>query len=142
MDAWNNIQNEFAISKRAFAKRINFVTDKHKRKIIFRDVEHAYILASHGFSKPAVILAGGVIEELLRIYLEHKKIPLKSDKFFMYIETCKNEGFLKLGINHLLEADKHFRNLVHLKEETKKHTISKATAKGVVSSIFTITNSF
>jgi hypothetical protein len=33
-----------------FGKKINFVEDTFKRKIIFRDVEHAYVLASLGFS--------------------------------------------------------------------------------------------
>jgi predicted GIY-YIG superfamily endonuclease len=68
-DIWEAIKSEYDISKMTFGKKINFVSDSFKRKIIFRDVEHAFVLASQGFSKPALILAGGVIEELLRLYL-------------------------------------------------------------------------
>ena len=78
---WDEIQKDYDISKRGFGKKFNFVTDQFKRKIIFRDVEHAYILANRGFSKPAVILAGGVIEELLRLYLEYMGIKPANKTF-------------------------------------------------------------
>jgi hypothetical protein len=140
---WEAIKSEYDISKKDFGKKIKFVSDKFKRKIIFRDVEHAYILASSGFSKPAVILAGGVIEELLRLYLKYKNISSVSDNFDGYIKTCDQEGLLKSGISRLSDSVRHFRNLVHLaKEETQKHTISKSNAKGAVASIFTIANDF
>lgn len=140
---WNDIENEFGITKKAFGRAINFVSDKFRRNIIFRDVEHAFLLASTGFSKPAVILAGGVIEELLRLYLEHKNISPISNNFDGYIKTCEQKGFLKSGISRLSDSVRYFRNLVHLsKEETKRYTISKSTAKGAVASIFTIANDF
>ena len=142
-DTWDDIQNDFDISKRAFGKKINFVTDKYKRKIIFRDIEHAYILAMNSFSKPAVILAGGVIEELLRLYLEQKNISPLSNSFDGYIKTCEQKRLLKSAIYRLSDSVRHFRNLVHLsREKTKKYNISKATAKGAVASIFTIANDF
>ncbi|MFC1903234.1 hypothetical protein ACFLX4_04120, partial [Chloroflexota bacterium] len=65
---WKAIENDFDITKRSFGKKINFVSGNYQRSIIFRDVEHSFVLANLGFSKPAVILAGGVIEELLRLY--------------------------------------------------------------------------
>ena len=127
----------------SFGKKINFITNKFKRKIIFRDVEQAFVLASQGFSKPAVILAGGVIEELLKQYLEHKDIEPKKDTFFDYIDACEEHGLLKRGVYRLSDSIRNFRNLVHISaEETQQHTISKATAKGAVSSIFTIANNF
>jgi hypothetical protein len=142
-DIWEAIKSEYDTSKRDFGKKINFVSDSFKRKIIFRDIEHAFVLASNGFSKPALILAGGVIEELLRLYLEHKKIKPKSKSFDGYIKTCEDKGLLKRGVYRLSDSIRDFRNLVHLKnEETKRHTVSKATAKGAVSSIFTIANDF
>lgn len=64
------IKNEYGVTKNSFGRKINFVSDSHKREIIFRDVEHSFVLASSGFSEVAVILAGGVIEELLRLYLD------------------------------------------------------------------------
>jgi len=140
---WEAIQNEYGITKNSFGRRINFVSDTYKREIIFRDVEHSFILASSGFSKAAVILAGSVIEELLRLYLKYKNISPLSDNFEGYIKTCEQRGLLKYSVSRLSESVRQFRNLVHLsREETKKHTISKATAIGAVSSIFTIANDF
>ena len=142
-DTWNDIQNNYEISKQTFGKKINFVTDKHKRKIIFRDIEHSYILANNGFSKPATILAGSVIEELLRLYLERKNVKPARNTFEEYIKTCKQKGLLKSEIFRLSDSVRYFRNRVHLStEKTKTYTISKATAKGAVSSIFTIVNDF
>lgn len=141
--AWEAIEKEFSITKKGFGKKINFVSDNFKRKIIFRDVEQAYTLAQLGFSKPAVILAGSVIEELLRLYLMYNNIRPINNDFNGYIQACETEGLLKKGISRLTDSGRHFRNLVHLsKEETKTHTISKATAKGAVASIFTIANDF
>lgn len=140
---WEEIKRDYGITKRGFGKKFNFVKDKFKRKIIFRDVEQAYILADSGFSKPAVILAGGVIEELLRLYLEYKGIRPANKTFDSYIKTCKNNGLLKAAISRLTDSVRHFRNIVHLKmEDSPKITISKATAKGAVSSIFTLVNDF
>lgn len=141
--AWDNIKKEYEVNKRTFGKKINFVTDPFKRKIIFRDVEQAYLLAKYGFAKPAVILAGSVIEELLRIYLEYKNIRLNRNSFDSYIQSCENNRLLKAAISKLTDSVRHFRNLVHLeKESSSRATISKATAKGAVSSIFTIVNDF
>ncbi|OGO06105.1 MAG: hypothetical protein A2Z76_00535 [Chloroflexi bacterium RBG_13_56_8b] len=141
---WKAIESEFGITKVGLGRRINFIIDPFKRTIIFRDVEQAFILASSGFAKPAVILAGGVIEELLRLYLKQKGIspqkPLRDD-FNGYVKTCEDKGLLKAGISRLSDSARHFRNLVHLSEEkTKRNTISKATAKGTVAAIFTIAN--
>jgi len=140
---WEAIRGEYDISKKDFGKTINFVSDPFKREIIFRDIEHAFVLASQDFSKPALILAGGVIEELLRLYLEHKKIQPKGESFFDYIKACEDNKLLKSGVYRLSDSIRDFRNLVHLKnEETNRHTLSKATAKGAVSSIFTIAKDF
>ncbi|MDH4214794.1 MAG: hypothetical protein OEV85_12830 [Candidatus Thorarchaeota archaeon] len=142
-EGWKAIEGGFGITRRRFGRRISFVSDPFKRVIIFRDVAQAFVLASSGFSKPAVILAGGVIEELLRLYLAHKGVKPTSDTFDGYVQTCGQEGLLKAGISRLSDSVRHFRNLVHLsKEETARHTISKSTAIGAVSSIFTIANDF
>jgi hypothetical protein len=140
---WNDIKNDYKETKRRFGKKINFVTDTFKREIIFRDIEQAYYLAKIGFSKPAVILAGSVIEELLRLYLKSKTITPLKDNFDGYIKTCENKKLLKSAIHRLSDSIRQFRNLVHLeKEVTLRHTISIATAKGAVASIFTIANDF
>lgn len=140
---WSEIEKDYDITKRMFGKKINFVSDQFKRQIIFRDIEHAYVLATNGLSKPAVILAGAVIEEILRLYLEHKKIETKQNTFNSYIRACEANGLLKDAIQRLTDSVRYFRNLVHLsKEKSKRETISKATAIGAVSSIFTIANDF
>jgi hypothetical protein len=119
------------------------VTEQYKREVIFRDVEQAYLLAKNGFYKPAVILAGSVIEELLRLYLASKNVKPSKDTFEEYVKTCESKNLLKSGINRLSDSVRHFRNLVHLeKEKGRKYAISKATANGGVSSIFTIANDF
>ncbi|MBN2591664.1 MAG: hypothetical protein JXA96_17495 [Sedimentisphaerales bacterium] len=140
---WEAIRSEYDISKTSFGKKINFVSDPFTKKIIFRDVEQAFVLASQGFAKPALILAGGVIEELLKQYLKCKNIKPKNDKFFEYINVCEKNRLLKHGVSRLSDSIRDFRNLVHISaEKTKRYTISKATAKGAVSSIFTIANDF
>jgi len=138
---WELIDNDYDITKRSLGKKINFVTDQFKRKVIFRDIEHAYILAYQGYSKPSIILAGSVIEELLRLYLKHKKVPPEGRNFNSYIKACEENGLLKTGISRLSDSVRHFRNMVHLqKENTPESTITKVTAKGAVTSIFTIAN--
>lgn len=142
-EIWNEIEASYGCNKRAFGKKINFATDQFKRKIIFRDIEHAYILEQNGFSKPALILAGGVIEELLRLYLQHKSVTPEDNTFNEYIKSCESNSLLKSGISELSNSVRHFRNIVHLEKEiSTKDTISKSAAKGAVSSIFTIINDF
>ena len=142
-EIWDEIEKEFDINKRAFGKKIKFVTDPFKRKIIFRDIGHAYALANLGYAKSAVILSGSVIEELLRLFLSHKEIKPAQNTFDSYIQTCEANGLLKSGISRLTDSVRHFRNIVHLrKEKDSKITISKPTAKGAVTSIFTIVNDF
>lgn len=140
---WLQIQEEYAISKKEFGKKINFVKDNFKRKIIFRDIEQAYIFSKHGFNKPALILAGAVIEELLRLYLQSKGILLKDNKFAYYIECCEKNGFLKKAIRHQTTVARLFRNIVHLEnEKDKKDSISTANAKAAVASLFALANDF
>lgn len=142
-NVWSEIKNDFGMSKYAFGQKVYFVKDVFKRKIIFRDIGHAYLLADKGFSKPALILASGVIEELLRLYLKHKNINPSNNTFDGYIKACEKHGLLKSGISNLSHSFRYFRNIVHLEKEiSSKYTISKATAKGAVSSIFTISNDF
>ena len=140
---WKNVEKEYGVSKRAFGKKINFVKDNFKRRVIFRDIEQAYFLAFNGFSKPAVILAGGVIEELLRLYMESKGIKSQNNTLESYIRTCAEKGLLKQAIHKLADSFREFRNLVHLqREESPRHSISTPTAKSAVASVFTIINDF
>lgn len=142
-DIWDFIEKEYSITKKQFGKQINFVKDSYKRKIIFRDVEQSYYLANNGFYKSAVILAGGVIEELLRLYLDNKNIKPKQNTFNEYIKVCIENKLFPNAVNSLNDSVRDFRNLVHLaKENNKKYSITKSISKGAVASIFTIVNSF
>jgi hypothetical protein len=140
---WSQIQDTYGRTKKDFGVNINFVKDKFKRKIIFRDVEQAYILSMHGFNKPALILAGAVIEELLRLYLQSQGITLRSNTFAYYIKCCEDNSFLEKVIRHQTIVARLFRNLIHLEnEKSKKHSISTAIAKGAVASIFMVADDF
>lgn len=139
---WQDIKNDYGIDKRALGKN-SFITDEFKRKIIFRDIEQAYLLSSSGFYKPAVILSGGVIEELLRLYLHTKAIKADKNNFDCYIKACQDSGLLKSAIHRLTDSVRYFRNYVHIvKEISSRDTISKPIAKGAVASIFTVVNDF
>jgi hypothetical protein len=141
--AWLKIDSEYDVSKRSFGRKINFVEDPFTRRVIYRDIGQAFLLARHGFNKPAVVLAGGVIEELLRLYLGHKKVVPSGNNLDSYIRACEERNVLKGAINKLADSVRQFRNIVHLERESSaKNTISKATAKAAVASVFTIANDF
>ncbi len=142
-NAWKEIEKEYGVSKRLFGKKINFVRDGFKRNIIFRDTEQAFLLARYGYNKPSVVLAGGVIEELLRLYLDNKGVMPEKNTLDSYIKACEGKGLLEIAIHKLADSVRQFRNIVHLeRESSSRHSISKSTAKGAVSSIFTIANDF
>ena len=77
-------------------------------KVIFRDVTQAYLLSIKGYSKPAVILARGVCEELQRNYLASKNISLQKYTFGSYIKVCGDKRLLlqtQLFINSWIQSD-------------------------------------
>lgn len=139
---WGHIKAAYDINKMQFAKKISFVKNKHVKNIIFRDIAHSYFCLTSALHKPAVILAGGVAEELLRLYLDSKG-HLGGKGFNEYIQICKKHSLLKGGVASYTDGLRDFRNFVHLKKEaTKKHTISKATATAAFGTIFTLSNDF
>jgi len=119
-NVWPEIKNDFGVSKYAFGQKVYFVKDVFKRKIIFRDIGHAYLLAEKGFSKPALILAGGVIEELLRLYLKHKNISPSNNTFDGYIKACEKHGLLKSGISNLSHSFRYFRSIFTISNDFLK----------------------
>lgn len=142
-EIWKLIEKEYEVSKNAFGRKISFVKEPYKRRVIFRDVGHAYMLSQIGFDKSALILAGSVIEELLRLYLKSRNLKPAKNSYNEYIKSCVDNGLLKGAVNSLTDAVRLFRNIVHIENENSKHeSISKANAMGAVSSIFTIANDF
>lgn len=142
-NVWSEIEKDYEISKVGLGRKIRFVREDFVREILFRDIADAYNLAHLGYSKPAVILTGGVMEELLRQYLIYKKVTLMGNTFDSYLKSCEDAGLLKSAIHKLTDSFRHFRNLVHIEKETSsRHTLSKATAISAVSSLFTLVNDF
>lgn len=140
-DSWKIIEKDFNVTKVRFGKQIKFVRDQYKREIIFRDIAQALSLSYSGYNKPALILAGGVIEELLRLFIESKHETPARNTFESYITICEEKHLLKSNIRSLTDSARQFRNIVHLERElSTRETISKAAAKTAVSSIFTIVN--
>lgn len=144
-ELWDQIEKDCGDSKVKFGRSINFVKDKYAREAIFRDIAHAQGCLKSGFYKPAAILAGGVVEELLRRYLIHKGFPPKPREatFHLYIDACQEHGLIKRALVRVTGSVQDFRNLVHLKEETsKRHAISRSTAAGMIHAIFTLSHDF
>lgn len=140
-EAWTAIEKEYGVTKMTFGKKINFVRDRFRKEIIFRDVGQAHALALKGFNKPSVVLSGSVIEEILRLYLLHKNITPARNNLDSYIKACEENELLKGAIHRLADSVRQFRNVVHLEKEiSARHSISKATAMAAVASIFTIAN--
>lgn len=139
---WQGIESDYQVSRRVLVKRIAFVQSDFSRKILLRDIEGAYHLASR-YPKSSVILAGSVMEELLRLYLIHRNVALGGNTFDAYLRACERCGLIKRAIHHLADSVRNFRNLIHLeKEVSARHSISIATAKGAVAAIFTLINDF
>lgn len=137
--AWITIQDEFEFSKSAVSKILNnFIPDDYKRHVILRDIGNSIALLSLGFNKEAVILSGGVIEEIIRLFIL-SRYNKKYKNFYDLLEMCNKNNLFKKSIQKLTDSIREFRNLVHLKKEVDKScTINKSNAKGAVASIFSI----
>lgn len=137
--SWKLIKKEFDIDKTTVSKRLNkFIKDDFKRGIILRDIGNAYSLLSLGFYKECVIISGGVIEEILRLYLMSKHLQ-SGNSFNDYIKSCEKNNLLKTGVTKLSDFLREFRNLVHIgREKSKDDTLKISIAKSAVASIFTI----
>ena len=82
-----------------------------------------------------------MIEELLRLYLASRSVKPESNTLDAYIKAGEENGLLKGAVSKLADSFRQFRNTVHFEKETSsKQSISKPTAKGAVSSVFTIAN--
>ncbi len=138
-NAWELIEEKYKTNKRTFGKKINFIRDKETRKIIFRDTEHAVMLLQNGFDKEAVIIAGTVIEEILRQLLLNKGITPKQNKFDEYVKSCEANKLIGQTDIRLSDISRQFRNAIHIENEVKnKLKINKPHAQNVVASLFII----
>lgn len=136
---WKHIKSEYGLNQRAIAMKINFIKDSFRRSIILRDIRDAVFALDNGMTKIAVVLSGGVIEEILRCKLETKNIKPVREDLYNYIETCLKNNIIKQSTANLLHAIRDFRNLVHLKnEKSRKDTMSGNEASTTINSIFTL----
>ena len=142
-DCWIEIKKEYGYTKFGVGKKINFITDPYKRKIIYRDIEQAYIISKQEFHKPAIILVGGIIEELLRLFLASKNVKPKRKQFYHFIKACDENNLLNKPISKLNDSVRDFRNLVHLEKEDNKHdSLSITNSKSALSSLFSLIDNF
>lgn len=136
---WKHIKSKYGLNQQVIGVKINFIKDSFRRSIILRDIKDAVFALENDMTKIAVVLSGGVIEEILRCKLESKNIKPARENFYNYIETCLNNNIIKKNTANLLHAIRDFRNLVHLKnEESRKDRISGNEASTTINSIFTL----
>lgn len=140
--AWVRIKEEYGLTKVHVSRILNkFITDNYKRHSILRDIGNSYALESLGFYKSSVILAGGVLEEILRFLLESKQLNVSKPTFYNYVKLCEDNGLFKAGINKLNDFVREYRNSVHLVCETNKtDSINQANAKNALASLFSVIN--
>ncbi len=137
---WEGIRRDYRLSRPMIGKKLNFMSPNSIRRAILRDIEQAYGCLDQHYYKPAVVLAGGVVEEVLRQYLQHKGIP-PGKEFIEHINAAREHKMLKASLVALTDSVRGFRNLVHIaKEKDPKFTTNGATAKVAVSAMFAIIN--
>ena len=119
---WLELNAQYYVSKPQFAKSISFVKESHARNIILRDIAQAYGCLKAGFYKPAVILAGGVIEELLRRFLANSNVKAKGTRFVDLLIACDDAKLLKRAVTQLGGAVRDFRNLVSLARSNARNS--------------------
>lgn len=140
--AWIKIKEEYGLTKVHVSRILNnFITDNYKRHSILRDIGNSYALESLGFYKASVIFAGGVLEEIIRLLLESKKLNVSNPSFSNYLKVCEEKGLFKRGINRLNDFVREYRNSVHLaRERNKTDSINQANAKNALASLFSVIN--
>lgn len=140
-DVWESIKADYSVTKNIFGKKINFIKDKKVRSILFRDTEQAFLIMRLGFYKPAVILAGGIIEEILRQLLAKKEKFDNNISLIELIRRCKNLNLISIQGNNVSESTRNFRNAVHIHNEvSKENEIIRSVAYNAYSSIFILIN--
>lgn len=140
---WERIEVQYKLSKTAFGKKINFINDTSIRKIIFRDVEDAFLSLNYNLHKSAIVLSGAVIEGILREYLIKHDTKLSDNTFSYYIQKCNEKKLFQPSLSLQLESIKDFRNYIHIEKEIRsQYKVSKPMAQTAVSSIFLIVQGF
>lgn len=138
ISGWVAIQKDHGLTKRVIGKKLNFVKEKTLKDILFRDIEQAYLLLHHKFYKPAIIISGGALEEILKEFLKHnQKIP-SGNRFVDCIEVAKKHSLFSNGIISLLDSMRDFRNLVHIDKERAGQKVGIQLARTAVSALFLI----
>ena len=110
--AWNKGIKSSEIEKKKIGIGMrgifNFVKDKKTKSILVRDFAYAEICREKSMSKPAIILYGSIIEEVLRYKLNSKA------KFSSLIDKFKEKKGLDPSLIRKIDFIKDFRDYVHI----------------------------
>jgi hypothetical protein len=116
--AWNKgisheeiTKKKIGISKKTL---FSFIKDIKTRSILTRDYAFAEICREHKMFKPAIILYGSIMEEILRNILN-------SDKYYSDLITeGKVKNIIEPPLARKIEFIRDFRNYVHIHLEKKE----------------------
>jgi hypothetical protein len=110
--AWNKGISHGVIEKKKIGvgKKglFNFVKDKKTKNILTRDCAYAEICIEQKMFKPAIILYGSIIEEILRDKLKSK------DNFETLIDKIEKEKSIEPSLLRKIDFIRDFRNYVHI----------------------------
>lgn len=139
-DDWAPISQHYGLSRKQVIRKLRFIGSITTKRALLRDIVHAHGCLEHHFYKSALVLSGGVIEEIIRQKLISCKVDAGAS-FSDHIKNARESKIFKNSIASLSDSIRDFRNHVHVaKESEKKHAISRATASIAVSAIFTVLN--
>ena len=93
----------------------NFIKDNKTKTILKRDYAYAEICKEQEMFKPAIILYGSIMEEVLRTILLSKK------EFLELIILAKEKRIIENHLATKIDFIRDFRNYVHIFLEKKKH---------------------
>lgn len=98
-------KEKISISKK---RLFNFIQDKKIRGILTRDYAFAEICKKQEMFKPAIVLYGSIIEEILREILGSEK------PFSELIVEARQKDFVKPPLARKIDFVRDFRNYVHI----------------------------
>lgn len=103
---WGVIEKKkISISKKGL---LNFIQDQKTKSILTRDYAYAEICKEQGMFKPAIILYGSIIEEILRYILKSE------DNFSKLINKAQDKKLIEASLIRKIDFIRDFRDYVHI----------------------------
>lgn len=110
--AWNVGINRTKIDKKKIGIGIkglfNFIKDKEAKDILVRDCAYAELCIEQEMFKPAIILYGSIIEEILRTLLS------SDETFLKLIKEAREKNVLEDSLIRKIDFLRDFRDYVHI----------------------------